>query len=175
MGASSPTGESSLSSLLQSLARETGYTVPSLPHRPSTAPLTEEELLAKPFYTVATPEPDLGQDASNYRTLLMDLLMQIRIKSPASLNNLTVGELLVTMDWEEQVPTIQRLLERGEHNSLCLAHGRKPLIPYQATPYPEYRARDRREGKCQGRGPPRQSLLQRGSRLGVRTDRKSVV
>ena len=169
MGASSPTGESSLSSLLQSLARETGYTVPSLPHRPSTAPLTEEELLAKPFYTVATPKPDLGQDASNYRTLLMDLLMQIRIKSPASLNNLTVGELLVTMDWEEQVPTIQRLLERGEHNSLCLAHGRKPLIPYQATPYPEYRARDRREGKCQGRGPPRQSLLQRGSRLGVRT------
>ena len=53
-------GESSLSSLLTSLASETGYEMPSIPKRPSSAPLTEEELLNLPFYSVATPEPEVG-------------------------------------------------------------------------------------------------------------------
>ena len=157
--------ESSLTSLLSSLASETGYSLPSLPQRPSLAPLTEEELLAKPFYTVATPEPDLRAATSNYRTLLIDLLMQIRIKSPSSLHNITVGELLVTMDWKKQAPTIQRLLERGEHNSLCLAHGRRPLIPYQPTEYPEYKVLEPEQRSCKGYR-PRQSLLHSGYQPG---------
>ena len=158
---------SSLSDLLSSLALETGYSLPSVPQRPSTAPLTEEELLSKPFYTVATPEPDLRQDTSNYRTLLIDLLMQIRIAAPASLHNLTVGEVLAEMDWPAQVPTIQRLLERGEHNALCLAHGRKPLIPYQATSYPEYKVLEPGTRRCKGQeARPRPFHLQRGGDLG---------
>ena len=160
--------ESSLTSLLSSLASETGYSLPSLPQRPSLAPLTEEELLAKPFYTVATPEPDLRAATSNYRTLLIDLLMQIRIKSPSSLHNITVGELLVTMDWKRQAPTIQRLLERGEHNSLCLAHGRRPLIPYQPTSYPEYKVLEPEKRSCKQGFRPRQSLLHSGYKPGPR-------
>ena len=130
--------------------------------------LTEEELLAKPFYTVATPEPDLRAATSNYRTLLIDLLMQIRIKSPSSLHNITVGELLVTMDWKKQAPTIQRLLERGEHNSLCLAHGRRPLIPYQPTSYPEYKVLEPEKRSCKQGFRPRQSLLHSGYKPGPR-------
>jgi len=168
MGGSQST-ESSLTSLLSSLASDTGYSLPSISKRPSLAPLTEEELLAKPFYTVATPEPELQTDGANYRTLLMDLLMQIRIKAPASLHNLTVGEVLVSMDWEAQVPTMQRLLERGEHNSLCLAHGRKPLIPYQATAYPKYKVLEPERRECRGvAARPRKSLLQRGGHLATR-------
>ena len=53
-------GESSLSSLLTSLTLETGYQIPTIPKRPSSAPLTEEELLNLPFYSVATPEPEVG-------------------------------------------------------------------------------------------------------------------
>ena len=52
-------GESSLSSLLTSLTLETGYQIPTIPKRPSSAPLTEEELLNLPFYSVATPEPEV--------------------------------------------------------------------------------------------------------------------
>merc|ERR1719509_707624 len=152
MGGSQST-ESSLTSLLSSLASDTGYSLPSISKRPSLAPLTEEELLAKPFYTVATPEPELQTDGANYRTLLMDLLMQIRIKAPASLHNLTVGEVLVS----------------GEHNSLGLAHGRKPLIPYQATAYPKYKVLEPERRECRGvAARPRKSLLQRGGHLATR-------
>ena len=52
-------GQSSLRSLLNSLASETGHTLPRLPRRPSAAPLTEEELLNLPFYSVATQEPEV--------------------------------------------------------------------------------------------------------------------
>ena len=54
-------GESSLSSLLTSLTLETGYQIPTIPKRPSSAPLTEEELLNLPFYSVATPEPEVRE------------------------------------------------------------------------------------------------------------------
>ena len=52
---------SSLSSLLSSLTLETGgYPLPAIPQRrPSSAPLTEEELLNLPFYSVATPQPEV--------------------------------------------------------------------------------------------------------------------
>ena len=52
-------GQSSLQSLLSSLAAETGHTLPSIPKRPSAAPLTEQELLNLPFYSVATQEPEV--------------------------------------------------------------------------------------------------------------------
>ena len=53
---------SSLSSLLSSLTLETGgYELPAISRRPSSAPLTEEELLNLPFYSVATPQPQVRQ------------------------------------------------------------------------------------------------------------------
>lgn len=169
-GGGAQASESSLSSLLDSLTRETGYSLPAIPkNRPSSAPLTEEELLLKPFYTVATPEPELVQTKKNYRTLLIDLLMQIRIKSPPKLHNLTVGEVIMSMDWELHSPVMQQKLEQGEHNSLCLAHGRKPLSPYQATPYPEYKVLDPPVRECQGKHfQPRHSHLQRTNSLGLK-------
>ena len=58
-GDNSSGGQSSLSNLLNSLSAETGYHVPSLPPRPGpVGPITEEDILAKPFYTVAEPEPE---------------------------------------------------------------------------------------------------------------------
>ena len=132
--------QSSLSNLLASLAEETGYDVPSLPPRPSAGPLTEADILAKPFYTVAEPEPEPTAPAgTNYRTLLMELLLQLRIKSPASLHNKTVGHVFATTNWAEVGGRLNQQLVTGQHNSLCLAHGRRPLIPYQPTSYPTFR------------------------------------
>jgi len=139
-GEGSPDHLSSLSNLLSSLAEETGYDVPSLPPRPSSGPLTEEDILAKPFYTVASPEPEpAAVKGTNYRTLLMELLVQLRIKSPASLHNKTVGHVFATTDWEKMGPSINQQLVEGDHNILCLAHGRKPLIPYEPVGYPVFR------------------------------------
>ena len=134
----------SLSSLLKSLAEETGYTVPSLPsaRRPSSAPLTEEDILAQPFYTVASPEPEMpaiAADGANYRTLLIELLQRLRVRLPVAFHNRTVGELLADMDWTARGPEMNQLLVKGEHNSLCLSHGRRPLIPYQPIFYPTFK------------------------------------
>ena len=57
----SVSSDNSLTNLLNSLAQETGYSMPSLPSRPSSAPLTEEELLNLPFYSVETQEPEVVQ------------------------------------------------------------------------------------------------------------------
>ena len=138
-GEGSSTTQDSLSNLLNSLAEETGHLVPSLPPRPSAGPLTEEDILAKPFYTVAAPEPEPIPEGTNYRTLLMELLLQLRIKAPAELHNKTVGHVFASMDWEKRGPEINQLLEKGEHNSLCLAHGRRPLIPYKHVTYPRFK------------------------------------
>jgi len=157
--------QNSLASLLDSLARETGHRLPSLPkRRPSSAPLTEAELLKKPFYTVATPEPELQVPQlhnSNYRTLLIDLLVKVRIKSPEILHNKTIGELFASLDWVSKGPDINRALVQGEHNSLCLAHGRKPLIPYQTTTLAAFKPLEPALGRkdCSIRGPyPSQAL-----------------
>jgi len=151
----SAASSSSLASLLESLTRETGYHLPSLPaRRPSQAPLTEEELLKKPFYTVATPEPALMDPVlpeSNYRTLLIDLLVKVRIKSPAHLHNTTVGELFESTNWTVRGPEINRDILGGQHNRLCLAHGRRPLIPYQPTLLPVFKELPRaRSRDCDG-------------------------
>jgi len=130
-------GKSTLSELLNILADETGYTLPALPERRSSAPLSEEDLLNLPFYTVAAPEPEVGP-LVNYRTLLQDLLTRIRVKSPPILHNRTVGEVLMTKDWVKTGQQFNRDMILGQHNSLCLAHGRKPLIPYKPSPYPVF-------------------------------------
>jgi hypothetical protein len=135
--------ESTLTNLLNSLAAETGHKVPSLPtaRRPqSSGPLTEADILAQPFYTVAEPEPDPPDQAiTNYRTLLMELLLQLRVRAPASLHNRTVAEVLASTDWVTAGPQIEHDLVHGDHNSLCLAHGRHPLIPYETVKYPMFK------------------------------------
>jgi len=140
--------DSSLTDLLSILAQETGYSMPSIPTRPSSAPLTEEELLNLPFYSVQTSEPEVEQNLANYRTLLIELLVKIRIKSPASLHNVTIGEMFLNMDWESRGPEINQALVRGEHNSLCLAHGRRPLIPYQSFTPPAFSQLPRDQSSC---------------------------
>ena len=79
----------------------------------------------------------MEHNLANYRTLLIDLLMRIKIKSPESLHNKTIGEMFAAMDWVGSGAEINRKLLTGEHNSLCLAHGRLPLIPYQSFSVPQ--------------------------------------
>ena len=165
--------ESSLTSLLNSLTSETGYKLPNIKKRPSSAPLTEEELLKLPFYAVATPEPEVTQDLTNYRTLLIELLVKIRIKSPSSLHNKTIGEVFATMDWVKEGPEINQMLMQGEHNSLCLAHGRKPLNPYQPTTQPQFKELDRPSQKCSRRNFPRRQNQVSREELNVKPLRSS--
>ena len=148
-GSTSPTSQSSLSNLLNSLSEETGYHVPSLPPQPRSGPLTEADILAQPFYTVAKPEPEpVAPEGTNYRTLLMDLLMQLRIQAPVHLHNQTVGEVFASVDWEQRGSEIQEILMLGEHNSLCMAHGRQPLIPYEVVSYPRFKPLPKSEVWC---------------------------
>jgi len=165
--------ESSLKSLLNSLTSETGYKLPNLKKRPSSAPLTEEELLKLPFYAVATPEPEVSQDLKNYRTLLIELLVKIRIKSPSNLHNKTIGEVFATKDWVKDGPEINNMLSKGEHNSLCLAHGRKPLNPYQPTRFPEFKELDKPGQECPRRNFPRQTQMSFREKLNVKPLRSS--
>jgi len=165
--------ESSLTSLLNSLASETGYKLPNIPKRPSSAPLTEEELLKLPFYAVATPEPEVIPDLANYRTLLIELLVKIRIKSPSNLHNKTIGELFANMDWVKDGPKINDMLSKGEHNSLCLAHGRKPLNPYQLTQFPEFKELDKSNAECSRIKYQRRMNLSAREKLNVKPLRSS--
>ena len=142
VSAGSP-AESTLTNLLKSLSTETGNKVPSMiPSRStSTGPLTEADILAKPFYTVADPEPDTPDPTgTNYRTMMMELLMQLRVRDPPELHNLTVGEVLAGIDWQATGPQVQDKLLHGQHNTLCMAHGRHPLIPYKPVEYPQFKA-----------------------------------
>ena len=150
-------GGDSLTSLLQSLALETGYTLPTVPAPPSAAlaaPLTEEELLNLPFYAVESQEPELRlPETANYRTLLLEMLVKVRIRAPASLHNKTIGQLFQQLDWAQQGRHINSALVTGEHNSLCLAHGRRPLRPYQPfTPAP-FKPLERPARSCPGHAP----------------------
>ena len=90
----------------------------------------------------------MEQNLANYRTLLIDLLMKIKIKSPQSLHNKTIGEMFASMDWVQRGPDINRKLLTGEHNSLCLAHGRQPLIPYQSFSVPQIKELTRVDSQC---------------------------
>ena len=90
------------------------------------------------------------QNLANYRTLLIELLVKIRIKAPASLHNLTIGEMFAHMDWEGRGGAINTALLSGEHNALCLAHGRRPLIPYQQFSPAPFKHLPRGDPDCEG-------------------------
>ena len=90
------------------------------------------------------------QSLANYRTLLIELLVKIRIKSPASLHNKTIGEMFAAINWEKKGPEINSMLMEGEHNSLCLAHGRKPIIPYQPFSPPQFKHLTKESDSCAG-------------------------
>ena len=133
----------------------------------------QEELLKLPFYAVATPEPEVSQDLTNYRTLLIELLVKIRIKSPPNLHNKTIGEVFATMDWVEQGQKINKMLITGEHNSLCLAHGRKPLNPYQPVHFPVFKELEKPVQECSKLDLPRGTKFSNHEKVIVKPLRSS--
>ncbi len=134
-----------LQELLKTLASETSSSASDLGNSmmrattSSPAVLSEKDLLNMPFYTVdaMASQPQNGLDdvldgsSENYRTLLPNMLLNVRIKRPEELHNVTVGERFASLDWTN--PRIGRRVQDaflyGKHNSLCLAHGRVPLVP----------------------------------------------
>ena len=157
--------------LLELLSRETGRGLPKAPfgslRRPlppatikheEPRPLTEEDILRQPFYTVVEEEErqalDNGEasfDLRDYRyksdqrwrslrfinifsdrTLLTEMLLSLRITSPARLTGRRLGEHLSTgLDWSGNQSLgreVGRTLRTGMHSSLCLAHGRRPIL-----------------------------------------------
>ena len=103
-----------LSELLQALTQDlennmgTSYESSSSVKKQN-VPLSEEDLLKKPFYTVETPNvaestlknqenflPSLVESQKeNYRELLPHLLLGVKIKEPLELQNLTVSYILI--------------------------------------------------------------------------------
>merc|ERR1712083_344092 len=65
----------------------------------------------------------------NYRELLPHLLLGVKIKEPLELQNLTVGQRLLSMDWSnlKVSKSVEDVFHLEKHNSLCLAHGHKPI------------------------------------------------
>ena len=68
---------------------------------------------------------------SNYRNLVIEMLLNIRIKSPKELSNMTIGERFASINWKDHriSQLVQDQLYFGMHNNVCLAHGRVPIIP----------------------------------------------
>ena len=103
-----------LSELLQALTQDlennmdTSYESSTSVNKQN-VPLSEEDLLKKPFYTVETPNvaestlknqenflPSLVESQKeNYRELLPHLLLGVKIKEPLELQNLTVSYILI--------------------------------------------------------------------------------
>ena len=147
----SDTGGSSLDELLQILSDTNNYAVKV---KPKDKPLTVEDILNKPFYTVEDdPTEDLYQPLNGYRNTLSDLLLNVRIKSPERLQNQTLLEHLARIDWTDQelIMAFEAALNRGSHNSLCLAHGRNPLIKYKEISYPSFRSFRPKSNICNSR------------------------
>ncbi len=130
------TGGESLDELLRILKGRASNNVLE-PNRP----LTEAELLNKPFYIVEGEDiAGVRPQQDDYRNALSDMLMQVRIASPPSLANITLYERLAQIDWSEAGQDFETANRFGLHNSLCLAHGRKPIMQYKETPYPQFEA-----------------------------------
>ena len=68
---------------------------------------------------------------SNYRNLLIEMLLNIRIKSPKEFANMTIGQRFASINWKDRKISqlVQDQLYFGLHNNVCLAHGRVPIIP----------------------------------------------
>lgn len=61
---------------------------------------------------------------------MSNMLMSLRIQSPAHLYNKTIGNQIAQMKWTDaKVSHFVETVLQTEQNSLCLEHGRKPLIP----------------------------------------------
>lgn len=99
-----------------------------------------EDILKQPFYTVVHEERPKAEEQGgrigglrDYRTLLTEMLLSLRILSPPELSGRSLGEHLSSgLDWRENRTlgrTVGRAMRTGEHNSLCLAHGRRPILP----------------------------------------------
>ena len=135
-------GEKTLTELLTILDMETGQKMLSNDQKTEVrldVPISEEDLLKKPFYTVEEPSPTQSFDTtlknlpqgSNYRNLLFDMLLNIKIKAPAVYENKTFQEHFMSIDWKNEKVSklVQEALYFGKHSSVCLAHGRRSIIP----------------------------------------------
>ena len=73
---------------------------------------------------------------SSYRNLLIEMLLNIRIKSPKEFANMTIGERFGSLNWKDSKISqlVQDQLYFGMHNNVCLAHGRVPIIPVRIKP-----------------------------------------
>ena len=73
-------------------------------------PLSYEELLDKPFYTVEGESGDNADSggvgdlaaAVDYRTMMQHMLFDIRIESPSRLRNWTLADRIASMEWAEE-------------------------------------------------------------------------
>eukprot|EP00096_Caligus_rogercresseyi_P004519 TRINITY_DN18822_c0_g1_i1.p1 TRINITY_DN18822_c0_g1~~TRINITY_DN18822_c0_g1_i1.p1 ORF type:complete len:229 (-),score=28.42 TRINITY_DN18822_c0_g1_i1:1254-1940(-) len=157
IGSKGPLGDDHLTDLIDALYRETGLYKPAAQRSPpqEVVILSEEDLLKKPFYTVAKA-PQLKQPPKDYRTLLPEMLLNLRIKDPIEYRNITLGNHFFSMNWTDPSvwKTFMRALYFGDHSSLCLGHGRKPIIPYERTPFPSILREDRRRPRRGGEFQP---------------------
>jgi len=151
-------GEETFRELLSALAEETGRREFSLlasispsrsPQLPR--PLTEEDLLSRPFYTVNVQNPTPQVQVKDYRTLILEMMLSLKIEEPERLSNVTVGQHLAGLNWPNPALAVERQLAVGMHNGLCLAHGRKALMPYSEFPFPKVIPWTSSGGKCGGR------------------------
>jgi len=169
LGGTSNDASAPLQELLQSLVAETGKSVSDLTSQTKLKqekgsseiglsatssfednlhlerlPLSEEDLLKKPFYTVEGTSSHGGDSelpqGSNYRNLLIEMLLNIRIKSPKEFANMTIGERFASINWKDRKISqlVQDQLYFGMHNNVCLAHGRVPIIPYEEHSFPNF-------------------------------------
>jgi len=86
----------------------------------------------------------------------------VKIKEPLELQNLTVGQRLLSMDWSNPKvsKSVEDVFHLEKHNSLCLAHGRKPIAPYLASMYPKFKSIEKIEDfKCAITAPQASSVV----------------
>ena len=89
-------------------------------------PLSYEELLDKPFYTVegdsgSADDGDLAA-AVDYRTMMQNMLFDIRIESPSRLRNLTLADRIASMEWSEEA--VSRAVQDKVSCALCVRYSR---------------------------------------------------
>merc|ERR1719507_2688387 len=85
------------------------------------------------------------------------MLFDIRIESPSRLRNWTLADRIASMEWAEEAVSraVQDKVYFGDHNVLCLAHGRRPLIEYKSLSFPRITSplREEDNSKCHNAAP----------------------
>ncbi len=100
----------------------------------SSTTLTEESILEQPFYTVVTPSPSSSahdSSSGDYRNLISSMLLSLKITSPESLKGRSLGDHLERgFDWSAAGvgQKVEKEIQEGMQNTLCLAHGRRPIV-----------------------------------------------